>query len=485
MRFMTCPSPFRTLLLLALTGLIYVFVFQAHIDKIQHGGDTVKQDISAEIVTRTLFAGDAAGVNGYAAHQFGQEFSIGPDNRFDSAVTDLKPFYFLYLALAKLLPLHIVTANFILCLGFLLASLYVMSLHHETPDRAGFVFAGSILLAPFFVYYSYAFEAHILQILFTCLSLLMIQRNRLGRAGFFLAASCLAHRSNFVLLLAVLLYLAFEHRKRLRAMLPFLLGGLAAWACAEVYLAVLFARDAQGLLPHTSYIGQFLTMSSTASGVAKSPSALNFFRNSLVFLLLPTVSLAWIRSPRQFACTTLPVILYFLLTGFKMPGVHRALLPIYFLAFTYFLHNCASVRRALPKALLAMLLLVSLASSVAYYAYALRCLRIDDRTAVALDPAAAEVGGETEAMTLRWNLLRYNRLEEAAPIRYSIAPIPLTQEPDIPDPHMFYPYLLVRALGASPLEKMTPALRSDPLASQTLLITKQVTGYSPATGQEP
>jgi hypothetical protein len=219
------------------------------------------------------------------------------------------------------------------------------------------------------------------------------------------------------------------------------LGVVAGLACIEGLYWILFSRDIYGVLPHDFFLERmFLKSGRTTGEFAKSPGALNFFRSALVYFPLGVIGAFWVRSRFQFFITLLPLLLYLVASKGMMPGVHRVLLPVFFLGYGFFLLHFLSLGSGWRRRFATVLVLGAAASTFAYHSYTAGCLSLRESKPVSV----REEGGERAR--LHWNLSRFNEVEGDGQIVYGFETIPLVEKPNVPDPILFYPHFILTAM---------------------------------------
>jgi hypothetical protein len=449
--------------------LFYGFIYSLYWDKYQTGGNAEKYDISAEIYKRLLFTEDIEQIDEYALQMSGTVQNI-LKNGYGSAITDERPLYFFYLAVIKSFQTFPLGLNFALNALCLIAALVLLGHALNPPNKPAFVLLGAFLISPFILHQGWVYEPHVLELFLSCAGIFFYTKGRFAPAFFFMTLSLGMHTGNLVLFGCLGLYHLYSQRWNWRAHGWVALGVLAGLLCIEGLYWILFSRDAYGVLPHDFFLERmFFSSVRTAGGFATSSGALNFFRNALVYLPLGIIGAFWVRSRFQFFVTLLPLIVYLIATKGMMPGVHRVLLPVFFLGYGFFLLHFLSLEPGWRRRLATVLLLIAAASSITYHSYTAGCLSLRDSGPVSVKDLEGKERGR-----LHRNLSRFNQVVENAPTTFVLAEVPLLTQSNIPDPILYYPHFLLKVLHATFPEQLVKRLGlHDPRVAKSVLLQKR------------
>ncbi len=449
--------------------LFYGFIYSLYWDKYQTGGNAEKYDISAEIYKRLLFTGDIEQIDEYALQMYGMDQGI-LKNGYGSAVTDERPLYFFYLAVIKSFQTFPLGLNFVLNSLFLLAALVLLGHALNPPNKPAFVLLGAILISPFTLHQGWVYEPHVLELFFTCVGIFFYTKGRWFPAFFFMTLSFTAHAGNLVLFGCLGLHYIYSNWRDWKGHVGVALGVLAGLACIEGLLWILFSRDEYGLLIHEFFLERMIfTSPRTSGGFATSPGGLSFFRNALVYLPLGLLGAFWVRSRFQFFITLLPLVVYLIATKGMMPGAHRVLLPVFFLGYGFFLLNFLSLGPGWRRRFATVLLLAAAASSFAYHSYTAGCLSLQESAPVSVKDL---VGGEKGR--LQWNLSRFNEVVKDAQVTFVLTGVPLLTRPNLPDPILYYPHVLLKTLYTIFPEPLVKRLgMHDPRLAKSVFLEKR------------
>lgn len=464
--------------LLLLPALVLTVMLWLHAGLYQSGGNGQKYDISSEIVGRVLFTGSMAGLDRDLAVRYGQGFTLERDG-FATATTDERPLYFIYLALLKQVSPTPVALHFALNLVLLLAAVHLLGGVFAPDSRARFLCLGALFLPPFFVNQSFVFEPHVPETFLMALALWLLSRGRVTACFTLAALSVGFHPGNLPLVGSLGLYHLVRDGNWRRVSgwaLPGL-GVCLGFGTITAYEALLFARDASAMLPHHHLLALLTTSSTRTSGnVAHAPGLLNFLRNAFLLMPLATAAIFWQRDRKDFFLVLLPLLLYLPLTRWNMPGAHRVLLPVFFLAQGLFIARCLSLKRGRLRTACHIFMATALAGSLAYYAVTARCTDLRFGSAVAMDPATWDVLPPAPAR-LHWNLSRYAAVVPDAPVVVGLRQESLLERPTISDPHAIYPYLVATALDSILPGSLARRLGADPEKTQGLGLTVTRRGH--------
>lgn len=397
-------------------------------------------DVFAELVSRLLFTGDVEGLPRYCQEYFGANCELG-EGAFSQLIFYERPLYFLYLAILRTIISDSLTVQLALGLFLIAASAYLVAKTLKPENPLPLFLLSALLISPYYVYQTYNQQPHIPELFLTAVGFYFFAKSKFTPAFFFLALSVAFHPGNLVLFGSFGLYFIFEHRLRWREYIPATLGGMAAVGVIEGYHIILFMADSANLFVHDFFIEKLFFKSARLSGgFSHSTGAATFFKNSLIMLPISTLGLFWVKSRRQFFICTLPILVYLIATGFTMPGVHRVLAPVYFLAYMYFLNNFLGEGSRFLKVGAGVAIAGAALLSVSYHAVA-NGPEIEKGVPVSVSSATSSA----DTKQLHLNLTRFTSVNSKADIVYSVKDSPVLLKPNIATPFRIYPYLLVGA----------------------------------------
>lgn len=462
-------------LIMVMICLVTMFVV-LHVGLYQGGGNGFKYDISAEIYNRILFCGDLAKLDQDLGGMYGRHIHV-LQGGFATATTDERPLYFFYLALMKLAEYSPVMLHFVLNLALLFSSIFFLSrgmIGSQATSLAGtsnaFIFLGLLLLPPFAVNQAFVYEPHVPETFLTCLAFFLMAR---GWVVFAFAVAFLSigfHPGNLPLVGGLGLYHLSRDRnwRTIHGWLwPFMgcaIGIAFIWGF-EIWL---FSKDTAGILLHEHLIERLLFSSErTAGSIASAPNLSNFVRNLFVFMPLGVAGIFWIKGRRELLLVLLPLLIYLLFTKGHMPGAHRVLLPVFFLSQAFFLHNFLNLQAGIARLACRGIIVFSVLSSLSYYVITTRCfdLRFAEGV-VAVDPAVDNYSLGPEPARLRWNLKRFNRIDEASDVVVSLREVGLLEQPKVSEPYTIYPYLIAQMLHTIFPEEIARRMGATPGKAQ-------------------
>lgn len=412
-------------------------------DTYQSGGNTVKYNVSAEVIKRILFTGDVADIDADLRSDYGRNFDILKKG-WASAITDERPIFYLYLAAVKLAGPHTIGVYYLTSVLLALASLALLSRALEPRDEPLFFLLSGLLLAPCFLYIAYNFEPHLVQIFWTCVGVFFYARRKWSGAFFSMSLAFFTHGSSLVMLLCLSLLFLWERRMRWGDYAFAAAGGLAAWGAVELFEVWLFMKDTLGVLPHVQFVTWFFEKSSRLSmHFDMGNGVLDFVKTALIITPLGIVGALWSRTRLQAALVLVPLILYAVATKGHMPGSFRVLLPYLFLGHAYFIRHLLATRsRAVVFPVLLQMML-----SVSYLAVLPGCLdlSIEQGQPVAIESLPLEV--RDQAASLHWNLRRYHPVVQEARTVYGLRSLTRLDVPNIPDPDFIQANVVLIALS--------------------------------------
>ena len=432
----------KWLAVLSALMVVYSFVWYLHSDKYQAGGNSIKYDISAEIIKRLLITGDIEKIDDYCLEVYDKDFDI-LGKGYPNVILDQRPLFFLLLATMKSFNDFPVGLYYFVNILFLIASLVLFAFALRPSDLYLFVLIGGLFLSPFLVHYCFIYEPNIFEIFLTSLCLFLYMTQRWFLSFFVIALSVFTHYGNLILLGCLFLYHLINHRKNNFDIILSILGGLTAWLCMEAILFILFKNDQLGLLPHL-YMTEFLFQKAGGiyGGWAKSSGFVHYWTHSFIYLPLATVGIFWVRGKLQFSLTLLPVLIYIGHTKFQMQGEYRVLFPIYFLAYCYFLLNYLILKNRSIKIVWISLAILSMTGSICYYYSVAKSLSLKEKVKVSI---TSDLNNETSSMNrekLYWNLKRFNEINHDAKVLYDIKKISLMEDSNIPSPWGSYRHFM-------------------------------------------
>ena len=424
---------------------IYSCIFYIYHDKYIPISDAMKYDLSAEVYKRLLFTGGIEEIHQYSREFYGREYST---YAFVTGVE--KPLYFLYLSIIKMVSSQPVGVLFLANIILLGVSILLLSETLQPSKKMRFVFLCGFLLSPFIVYQAINAQAHVLEVFLTCLGIYFYNKKSYFWGFFIMTSSVFAHPSNLPVLLSLWIYHVFIFKKDWHGYVSALLGSLA-WCISFTFIEYLmFMRDQSNLFPHTYELENILLFKGATSGeYSVTPGFINFWRNSFILAPIATVGLFWIRNKFQFAVTLLPVIIALIATKLNMV-THRSFLPVYFIAYTYFICYFLSTNSSkIKKRTCVFVMVLAMVSSVSYYSHVAQSLSIKDKTVVAIErpPADVDYSNGGSYGNLLWNMKRFNQVDDNGEIVYSVFKHPISQPSNIPNPHSFYPYSLAKIVS--------------------------------------
>lgn len=431
----------RLWLLAGFAAIVIYYIFLT----INYGGMfnfavEVEYDVFAELVTRLLFTGDMEGLPRYCQEYVGASCELG-EGAFSQLIYYERPLYFLYLAILRTVIPESLTVQLALGLFFIAASAYLVAKTLKPENPLPLFLLSALLISPYYVYQTYNQQPHIPELFLTAVGFYYFAKSKFAPAFFFLVLSVAFHPGNLVLFGSFGLYFIYEHRFRWREYMPAVLGGMVALGVIEGYHMIIFVADTANLFVHDFFFERLFFKSARISGgFSHSTGAATFFKNSLIMLPISTLGLLWVKSRRQFFVCTLPILVYLVATGFTMPGVHRVLAPVYFMAYMYFLSNFLGEGSRILKVGAGAVIAGAALLSISYHTIA-------NGPEIARDiPVSISSGISTsDANQLHRNLKRVTTIHSDSNIVYSVESSPVTERPNVATPFRIYPYLLVSA----------------------------------------
>ncbi|MBF0301012.1 MAG: hypothetical protein HQK51_20050 [Oligoflexia bacterium] len=417
-------------------------ILYTYSNKYIDGGNDIKHEISAEIYKNVIFSENISNLHKFSQETYGQN-KYNLSEKFGSATTDRMPLYFLYLAIIKKLGCSFIlygTINILLLLTCVLIFTEIFNI----KSRGSFFFIGSFLLSPFFVFQSLIYEPHIWELFIFVVGIYFFHRKLWTWSFYFIVLSLFFHRGNAVLIFCITSYFLVINLKNWMVILKAIGGGIAAWLSVELFLFFLYSKDVNGMLLHKYMFDLLFLKVSGGLLVAKDSGFIGYWKNVLLFFPISFFGLLWIKGRFQFVLTLFPIIFYFVLFGFRMPGAHRVLLPVFFIAQMYFLNNYFQLSESSNKAKYISILIMttSFISYFAYYSYVHQCPDLGYQRTVMIDDNSSDRHSSFSKANLYRNLKRYDNdvVVTNANVKFKVKEEDALATPNFPTPYDFYPF---------------------------------------------